>query len=68
MTSKSHFKQSDLTRALRAAKQAGLIPGSCAIDENGTITLVFRGDTQFPPSNENPWDEELDNGPSSFLT
>lgn len=52
MTSKSHFKQSALTRALRAAKQAGLIPGNCAIDENGAITLVFLGDTNFPHQTE----------------
>ena len=66
MTLKSHFKQTDVKRALRGAKQAGLVPASCKIDENGTITVVFLDNPEISPKNENPWDEELNNGSSSF--
>lgn len=66
MTYKSHFKQGDVKRALKGVKQAGLVPASCKIDENGTITVAFLGEKGRLPANENPWDEELDNGPASF--
>ena len=66
MTSKSHFKQTDVKRALQGVKQAGLVPASCKIDEDGTITVVFLGEAERSPANENPWDEDLIDGPSSF--
>ena len=68
MTTKSHFKQTDVKRALQGVKQAGLVPASCKIDEDGTITVVFLGEAERSPENENPWDEELIDGPSSFPT
>ena len=68
MTTKSHFKQTDVKRALQGVKQAGLVPASCKIDEDGTITVVFLGEAERSPENENPWDKELIDGPSSFPT
>ena len=67
MTAKSRFLQADVTRALRAVKQAGCIPASCKIDEDGSIIVALIGEAGVAP-NENPWDEELNNGSSSFPT
>jgi hypothetical protein len=36
----SSFRQSDVTRALRAAKAAGLHVSRCEIDSAGKITIV----------------------------
>lgn len=65
MTAKSRFLQADVTRALRAVKQAGCIPASCKIDEDGSITVALIGEAGVEPD-DNPWDRELNNGPPSF--
>ncbi|SFP16670.1 hypothetical protein [Qipengyuania nanhaisediminis] len=67
MTAKSRFLQADVTRALRAVKQAGCIPASCKIDEDGSITVELIGEAGVAPD-DNPWDRELNNGPPSFPT
>ena len=67
MTAKSRFLQADVTRALRAVKQAGCIPASCKIDEDGSIIVALIGEAGVVP-NENPWDEELNYGSSSLPT
>ena len=50
------FKETDLTRALRAARKAGAEVERVEIDRDGRIVLVLKnGDNIFPESNE--WDE-----------
>ena len=66
MTSKSHFKQADVKRALKGVKQAGLVPAGCKIDGDGTITVGFLGEAERSPENENPRDKKSIDGPSSF--
>jgi hypothetical protein len=50
------FKETDLTRALRAARKAGADVERVEIGRDGRIVLVLKnGDKVFPESNE--WDE-----------
>jgi hypothetical protein len=53
------FRQGDLTRALKGARQAGQVPTRAEIDRDGKISLTF-GDEQ-PPSSARDWDEALSN-------
>lgn len=55
----ARFRQADATRALRAAKAAGLNPSGYKIDPSGAIVVMFANGTTQPPANSNPWDEEL---------
>jgi hypothetical protein len=58
MTSRAaRFKQSDLTRALRAAVAAGMKPSGYRIDASGEIHVTL-GDG-LPKGTANPWDEVL---------
>ena len=54
---RSHFRQSDLTRAIKAAQAAGLEIARIEIDPNGTIKIV-PGKPESEQT-ENPWDEVL---------
>ena len=58
MTAPSRFKQSDVTRALRAATAAGLRPCGYKIDALGAIIVMFSDDLA-PKISHNPWDSEL---------
>jgi hypothetical protein len=50
------FKETDLTRALRAARKAGADVDRVEIGRDGRIVLVFKnGDRVSPEGNE--WDE-----------
>jgi hypothetical protein len=50
------FKETDLTRALRAVLKAGADVERVEIDRDGRIVLVLKnGDKVFPETNE--WDE-----------
>ncbi len=51
------FKQSDATRAMRAAASAGLKLRECKIDPDGAIRLIFADGA--PVGSANPWDEVL---------
>jgi hypothetical protein len=55
------FRQSDLTRALKGAAQAGQVPTRAEIDRDGKISLTFSGEQPTPPSPARDWDEALSN-------
>jgi hypothetical protein len=55
------FRQSDLTRALKGAKQAGQVATRAEIDREGRILLTFSGEISTPPSPTRDWDEALSN-------
>jgi hypothetical protein len=51
------FKETDLTRALRAARKAGVDVERVEIGRDGRIVLVLKnGDKVFPESNDKPED------------
>jgi hypothetical protein len=54
------FKQSDVTRALLAAKKAGVEVTRIRIAKDGTIEIKT-GKCEDPPTNDNPWDGVLSN-------
>jgi hypothetical protein len=56
MTTKSSFKQSDVTRALRGAKQAGFNAKSVRVEPDGSIEITIAGDIPPPANDQNPWD------------
>jgi hypothetical protein len=52
------FRQSDLVRAIKGAKAAGLEVAKVEIDRAGKIVIATeRCATSFPEEFENPWDE-----------
>ena len=52
------FKEVDLTRALRAAKKAGVNVTRAEVARDGTIVLVLNRDGEMlPNSKRNEWDE-----------
>jgi hypothetical protein len=53
------FKQSDATRALRAAQKAGMKPSGYKIDPSGAIIVMLHDGTPSQHANSNPWDDEL---------
>lgn len=55
----ARFSQSDATRALRAAVEAGLKPCGYKIDQAGVIVVMFGDGSPLRPVSGNPWDEEL---------
>lgn len=57
MAKPARFKQSDCTRALRAAVAAGLKPCGYEIDPNGTLRVIFANGLQ--PKAGNSFDEVL---------
>jgi hypothetical protein len=54
----STFKQQDLTRALKAARAAGVEVARFEI-ENGKIVIVTGKPADNNATNTNPWDEVL---------
>ena len=50
------FRQRDLTRAIKAARAAGMEPTSARIDPNGGIVLGFTAEAAPP---EDAWDRVL---------
>jgi hypothetical protein len=52
------FKEVDLTRALRAARKAGIEVARAEVDRAGKIILVLKNDGEEAPAAErNEWDE-----------
>jgi hypothetical protein len=58
MSRRAAFKQSDVTRALKGAVQAGLPVTGYRVEPDGTIMVLFEGKAPAPGAN-NPWDEVL---------
>lgn len=56
---RSNFKQSDATRALRAAQKAGLTPSGYKIDPSGAIIVMLGDGSPVSHVSSNPWDDEL---------
>jgi hypothetical protein len=57
---KCTFKQSDLTRALKATKAAGVDVAKIEIEPDGRMVMVLSGKEGNKDSNDtsgNPWDE-----------
>jgi len=59
---KSRFRQSDLTRAMKAAKAAGLELARIEIDIDGTIKIIPGSPEPEPIKNE--WDEVFETAPT----
>lgn len=60
MTTRSaRFRKTDVTRAVRAVLAAGMIPGGCKIEPNGTILVLIENGDSTKPTTDNPWDDEL---------
>jgi len=59
MTAKSRFRQTDVTRALQAAKRAGLTPSHFTIDGDGRITVECLDEQLAHLTRKNPWDDEI---------
>jgi hypothetical protein len=57
MTKKSTLKQCDITKALRAAKNAGFDAKSVRIMPDGSIDITFSTEIVIPEDEPNLWDE-----------
>jgi hypothetical protein len=57
----STFRQRDVTRALKAARAAGIDVGRFEVDKAGKIIVVAKTDDERTGKaiNGNPWDEVL---------
>jgi hypothetical protein len=53
------FRQSDLVRALRAARAAGVEVDRVEIDRDGKLVIVVAGKAAKEPPGSNEWDEVL---------
>jgi len=67
------FKESDLTRAVKAARKAGLEVERVEVDRDGKIVIITgkpgaSGELNGNGSAENPWDEVLKNAPDKERT
>ncbi len=49
------FKESDLTKAIRGARKAGLAVTRFEVDRNGRITIIIAGKAEAEPD-ANEWD------------
>lgn len=58
MTAPARFRQSDVTRAIRSAKDAGVRLSKILILPNGGIEMTFGGDAK--PKGKSSWDGLLD--------
>ena len=57
MTARATFKQSDLTRAIRAVQSAGLKVVRTEIDDAGRIVLIHEGESKPATGRKNTCDE-----------
>ena len=56
------FKQTDVTRAFRAAQAAGINNPRIEISNTGTIVIIPQpGDADDDSSSPNPWDKDAQN-------
>ena len=57
----AHFRQADLSRAIRAMIAAGLEIGPVKIDPSGTIVILpaRKGEAQSSETRNNEWDDVL---------
>ena len=55
---RASFKQSDVTRAIKGAANAGMRVGRIEITSNGKIVILPQ--TTVQNQTENPWDEVID--------
>jgi hypothetical protein len=55
--SKAAVKQSDITRALKAARDAGFEVAQFEVGQNGELHVYF--DSHLPDANRNEWDVDL---------
>ena len=55
---RASFKQSDVTRAIKGAANAGMHVGRIEITSNGKIVILPQ--TTVQNQTENPWDEVID--------
>ena len=60
MTRKSSFRQSDVTKALRAAKDAGYDAKSFRITPEGSIDITLSADIAYLKEEPNSWDRVFD--------
>jgi|GEM_PF-3008884 len=58
MTAPARFRQSDVTRAIRSAKDAGVRLSKILILPNGAIEMTFGGETRT--QGKSSWDGLLD--------
>lgn len=56
MTRKSSFRQSDITKALRAAKDAGFDAKSFRVTPDGSIDITFSTEVVISKEEPNSWD------------
>ncbi len=56
---RSNFKQSDVTRAIRAAEKAGMTLSGCKVEPSGAIIMKFHDGASINATVGNPWDDEL---------
>lgn len=66
MRGRGHFRQSDVTRALRAVRAAKVEVDRVEIEKDGRVIVVVckKKALDFPGETErNPWDEILNNAP-----
>lgn len=59
MTAPARFRQSDVTRAIRSAKDAGVRLSKILILPNGSIEMTFGGDARNI-GGKSSWDDLLD--------
>jgi hypothetical protein len=60
------FKNRDVQRLIKAARSAGIAPGSVTIDlKGGIITVHGKADGSDSAPISNPWDEVLTNAADS---
>jgi hypothetical protein len=50
------FRQSDVTRAIKATQKAGVVPCRVEIDRTGKITIIPGGADRADAGEPNEWD------------
>lgn len=58
MSAPARFKQVDVARALKGARDAGMRIGRVEIDPTGKIVML--SESVAPIARANPWDKELE--------
>jgi hypothetical protein len=53
------FRQSDISRAMKAAQAAGAEVAAIEIDQDGRIKIVIGKPTDEPAARPNPWDDAV---------